>query len=239
LPPSQASFQIPAGIVKQDGNYTLNVQLIETRGHVAQTAGNANIFRRSDSFFAFSPLRGGAPPQVLLPTVGPAPDPSTGLGPTYQFNFKVVAGEAIFIDPLVAIGYEYAIGPGDPNFASVRLPSVGDNLYTVSFLDGQSIAQRPLAANSQLFFPEGGVEAFSVTGIETSAGLDPNNVTAFVTALTFVGNGQFTGTMTPLITDTGEVPAPVPEPTTLLLFGTTAAGLGLARLRQRRRKQQP
>jgi hypothetical protein len=30
----------------------------------------------------------------------------------------------------------------------------------------------------------------------------------------------------------------VPEPTTLLLFGTTMAGLGLARWRQRRRKQQ-
>jgi hypothetical protein len=31
--------------------------------------------------------------------------------------------------------------------------------------------------------------------------------------------------------------SPVPEPTTLLLFGTTAAALGLARWRQRRRKQ--
>jgi hypothetical protein len=30
-----------------------------------------------------------------------------------------------------------------------------------------------------------------------------------------------------------------PEPTTLLLFGTTAAGLGLARWRQKRRKPQP
>jgi hypothetical protein len=31
----------------------------------------------------------------------------------------------------------------------------------------------------------------------------------------------------------------VPEPTTLLLFGSTAAGIGLARWRQRRRKEQP
>jgi hypothetical protein len=73
------------------------------------------------------------------------------------------------------------------------------------------------------------VSCFKVLGIEESAGLDPNDPTAFITGLTFTGDGQFTGTMEPVVT---------PEPTTLLLFGTTAAGLGLARWRQRRRKQQ-
>ena len=37
----------------------------------------------------------------------------------------------------------------------------------------------------------------------------------------------------------GDLDAIVPEPTTLLLFGMTAAGLGLARWRQQRRKGQP
>jgi hypothetical protein len=34
------------------------------------------------------------------------------------------------------------------------------------------------------------------------------------------------------------VPTPIPEPATLLLFGTTAAGLGLARWRRNRSKRQ-
>jgi hypothetical protein len=80
------------------------------------------------------------------------------------------------------------------------------------------------------------VNAFEVTGIETSAMLDPSNVTAFITGLTFAGDGDFTGTMTPLIAEVPDLAA-TPEPATLLLLGSSLGGLGLARWRQRRKQQ--
>jgi hypothetical protein len=136
------------------------------------------------------------------------------------------------VDPFVAIGYKYAIGAGNPNFASVMLPAVGDNIFTLSYLLGGNPILQQIMANAQFFFPSGGVSAFDVTGIETSAMLDPNNVTAFITGLTFVADGEFTGTMTPLVTDVAL--GAVPEPATLILLGSTFAGAGLARWRQRK-----
>ena len=38
------------------GHYTINFQLMETRSHVVFTNNNAEILRRSSSFFGFSPL---------------------------------------------------------------------------------------------------------------------------------------------------------------------------------------
>lgn len=204
----------------EGGRYTINLQLIETRNHVAFNNNNAQALRRSNSYFAFTPLTGNNPPAVALPTV------NNGV---YNFNIAQVSTSGItFIDPDVAVGYDYATGAGDPNFASVLLPDIGDGQFTLAYSNAGGAQEVSLAQGAQYFFGPGGVSAFRVSGIETSAMLDPANVTAFITGLTFAANGSFTGTMTPI---TVFVPD-LPEPQTWALF---ALGLlALARLARRR-----
>jgi hypothetical protein len=221
IAPSATSYTIPDSVLALGGNYAINLQLIETRGHVAFTNNNAQILRRSSSFFAFTPLSGANPPAVALPTI---------VDGVYNFNIGEVGPDAVtFIDPLVAIGYDYAIGAGDPNFASVLLPDVGDGEFTLDYVfNGQSV-HTSLADGIQFFFPQGGVGAFRVGGIELSAGLDPADASSFITGLTFAANGHFTGTMTPITVDVPAVGA-VPEPSTWALVIVGVAGL-LARRR--------
>jgi hypothetical protein len=71
------------------------------------------------------------------------------------------------------------------------------------------------------------VSRFRILGIEVEAGLDPLNVTAFVTGLTFVADGQLTGTMTPLTVE-------VPTPAAILLVGSGLLTFAVAVRRRRR-----
>lgn len=147
--------------------------------------------------------------------------------PEYSFTpIVVAAGQQVFIDPDVAIGYEYKVRYGDPFFASVLLPTgVGDDEYTIEYLNGSTIEIVTVHSGTWFNFPAMGVAAFKVTGIEVSAGLDPTNPNAFVTGLTLVGAGVFAGTMTPLT-------AAVPEAETYALM---LVGLCLVAVASRRR----
>ncbi|MET0519405.1 MAG: PEP-CTERM sorting domain-containing protein [Burkholderiaceae bacterium] len=218
LAPTAASFSLPAHIgLSSSGSYAINLQVIETRGDQPFTGSNAQILARSSSFFDFTPLSGSLPGDIALPTIG-----ANGV---YNFQVGNVGPDHLtFIDPEVAVGYHYAIGASGPNFQSLLLPDVGDGLFTLAYSDGSGAHVSTLLQGQQFFFGQGGVSAFTITGIEPSARLDPASGTAFVTGLSFVGNGEFTGTMTPITTA-------VPEPQA---WGLMLTGIALLVLRRRR-----
>ncbi|HQR12317.1 MAG TPA: right-handed parallel beta-helix repeat-containing protein, partial [Casimicrobiaceae bacterium] len=127
----------------------------------------------------------------------------TTAGGAFLFSTPVIANTPLFIDPVIATGYDYAIGAGDPNFATVRLPiGIGDSRYTLT-VGGNSY---PLAGGVLFDFRThgfpGGVGAFRVSDIKAKALLDPANGQAFVTELTFMADGNFTGTQAPLTANT-------------------------------------
>lgn len=211
-----------AGYAFQLGkNYSIEISLIQTKEGTAN-ASNVNLPAIARSYADFTPIDGNAP-VVNLPVV--LEDGA------FKFDITVVPGQTYFIDPEIAIGYDYATALGDPRFLSVDLPdTIGDGLYDI---DGFDLAdQLVLAAaggrGGDVFsFGPDGVDRFRVLGIETSAGLDPNSTTAFVTGLTFDRAGRFTGTQKPITVQVNDIP----EPSTLSLVALAA----LALIRQRRR----
>ncbi|MGE5097607.1 MAG: hypothetical protein ACM3SO_20895 [Betaproteobacteria bacterium] len=123
----------------------------------------------------------------------------TSSGGGFVFSVPVEGFTPVYIDPQVALGYEYRIGNGDPAFASVRLPiGIGDSRYTL-IVEGRAYA---LAGGELFDFRaqgyRNGVAAFRVTDIEAEAALDAANPHAFPTQVSFTDRGRFTGTMIPL-----------------------------------------
>jgi hypothetical protein len=146
----------------------------------------------------------------------------------WQFDFNIGnINNPVFIDPDVAIGYDYFVDFG-PYFASVLLPTLGfgDNLYDLwswnAGLTSWVDSGFDLTGGVPYAFGAGGVDRFRILGIEMP-GLDPLDVTAFVTGLWFTDTGTVS---------MRQVPNVVPLPGAVLLGGI---GLSFAGWRLRRK----
>ena len=222
-----ADFTVPGYAFTQGRNYSIEISLIQTRDGSSTNLGNANLQAIARVYADFTPSNAGGP-VVNLPVVL-----ANG---SFQFNMTVQAGQTYYIDPEVAIGYDYAIGAlGDPNFQSLDLPDdIGDGLYDIYGYDaaGMLVLLAHDWHGANVFdFGNGGLSRFRVMGIETAAGINPGNTTAFITGLTFAGSGMFTGTQTPIT-----VTVNVPEPATPALVALALFSLGLLRSRKPRQE---
>lgn len=177
------------------------------------------------------PVAGGTNANPLLPT--------TTLGNSFIFNNLSITGpvgftQPIVIDPEIAIGYDYEVGEGAENFASVLLPDdIGDGLYELVLFDAQN---NPVLTGVTLFggtefdlttLVVGGVSKFRVIGIEQSAALDPEDPLAFMTGLTFVNQFEDGTISMTALTEVVDVPAPGAA----VIFVLGLAGIGFARRR--------
>jgi hypothetical protein len=204
-----ASFQVPAGLLQYGHQYSIGVVLADSRG-------DGTTQSRSVSYFDFTPLSLSVANNVYLPTTVPVPTTS-GLtaGAPYSFSQLPASPNSVtFIDPVVATGFEYNTASGDPNFKTVQIvTNVGDGNYEVWVWDGGTwvLFDATLAVN-EVFdltaFDTSGANRFQIRGIETSAGVSPFDITAFVTGLTFMREGTFNGTMQALVAEVSAIPEP-------------------------------
>ena len=218
---TNADFTVPGYAFQLGHNYSIEIGLIQTKDGSSTNLGNSNLQAISRVYADFRPTTGSGP-VVNLPVVL-----DSGV---YKFDMAVDFGKTYYIDPDIAVGYDYAIGAGNPNFKSVVLPNgIGDDKYNIYSFDDAShpvLLAHDWLGGSVFDFGATGLSRFRVDGIETSAELDPANTTAFVTGVTFTGAGLFTGTQTPIVVT-------VPEPQT---YAILLAGLGAIGWIVRRRK---
>ncbi|SCX57859.1 PEP-CTERM sorting domain-containing protein [Nitrosospira sp. Nsp1] len=201
----------------RDGWVLVQATGINDNGSIVGEAYNSKL--NGNQAFLLTP-DGISPNDPIMPT--------TYLTSGWGFDFAIPS-YTIYLDPLVATGYDYILDSG-PNFQSVLLPSIGDNQFGLYLWNGTTWTfDSVINAGTEHSFGSMGVDRFRIAGIETSAGLDPNSPTAFVTGLTFAGTGEASMRMIPLTQEVGVVPEPE---TYAMLLG----GLGLLGFMVRRRK---
>jgi len=160
----------------------------------------------------------------------------------YSFHVAEVGPSAgvTFLDPVVATGFIYTVGAGDPLFASVDpITNVGSGVYQLLVWNAVTstfdLVDSALAAGTTFNFLTAfanGVSKFEITGIDPNAGLDPTDIAAFITGLTFTGPGSFTGTMEAI---EATIPGTTPLPATWILMLSGIVGFGFVSHRRKGR----
>ncbi|MGY5452765.1 nidogen-like domain-containing protein [Agarivorans sp. MS3-6] len=154
-------------------------------------------------------LPGATPENPIMPVV---------VDGGWEFDFNVQADELVFIDPDVAVGYDYIVDQG-PNIQTVVLPAGFDDdmfyIWLWNGLDWDQVAN--VAAGDAYDFGLGGVDRFRVTGIDIANEVDPTNTLAFVTGLTFTDTGAVSMRQLPIVEFVPGPGSSVPEPSTWLL----------------------
>ena len=119
----ETSYTIPAGVLEDGGVYSVAFQADTFRPAVP---GESVLLGRSRVWYDF--VAGALPDTGGVPVFLPTTDTTSGT-PIFNFDNAVVKDTLAYYDPLVAVGYDYEIGDGDPFFRSVELPSIGDGLF--------------------------------------------------------------------------------------------------------------
>jgi len=216
--PAQAGFDAGDGI----NFFTLPGS---RTSEVLNLANTSNVSLDTPGLWSFA-IRNGETPgsnpeNPLLPVI---------IEDGFQFDFNITEPDRpFFIDPDVAVGYNYIVDSG-PNMTSVLLPTgIGDGFYELwSDSSGGNctdfVSSGTTLTGGTTFNFASPLRCFSVRGIETSAGLDPTNPLAFVTGLTFESAGLVSMRQIPI---TVFVTTQVPEPTTSAFIYAGLMGLGL------------
>jgi hypothetical protein len=215
--PAQAGFDAGNGInfLMLPGSRTSDVlDLVNTSNVAADTPGLWTFAVRNGAL-----PDGATASNPLMPVVTEA---------GWVFEFGVEPGQRVFVDPDVAIGYDFIVD-GGPNIASILLPMVGDGSYDLWLWNGTDWVQSGdvLTAGVEYAFLTG-QQRVRILGIEIEANVDPTNPTAFVTGLTFDAAGQVSLRQV-------AVTVAVPEPETWAMLGLGLVVLAAGTARSRRK----
>jgi hypothetical protein len=145
----------------------------------------------------------------------------------------------LFIDPILAIGYDYVINSGSTLISQVLLPLInGTSSYDlVGDSSGGACASftTPLgsATPGVPFAFSTPVPCFGVRGIQVASALDPNDPLAFVTGILGSSTGTVNLSQIPITINTDTLRNPTGAPAPLPLLGVPLAWRFSRRLRGR------